>query len=300
MTQRPFARGAAKVAGKGWFVLKWVRALFLILALLTTTPLTGIGDEVSQDNPSIQPELTAVAVKTESTAAAKTEEQEASGQVLTADLKPIEKEKDHKEAIYVTGEVDGKKVLMLNREFLEEQAALLRGIGFGFEVGYWGTGTVIGLVSIVPLTKSGKAAMRFRIFMPFGPHLGHDWDPVINIEVGYVRRSPIFFGVFRLSAGGGIYAGFRPRTFPLPKGGIQAVSPGTHVDTKATCENSFVDPKGCRWGFSGGGFAGVEFMLGKSHTIAIQVGGQGYVHAHKLDSAFQITLGEIWYFGKKD
>ena len=221
------------------------------------------------------------------------------GEVLTADLKRVEEEKDKKKALYVTGEVDGKKVLMFNREYIEEQAVAMSGVGLGFELGYWGTGTMVGLVTIVPVIKSGRAGLRFRVWMPFGPVLGHDWDPVINFEIGYIRRSPIFFGVLRFSAGGGIYAGFRPRTFPLPKGGIQAVSPGAHVDTKATCETSFVDPDGCRWGLAGGGFAGVEFLLGKSHVFFINLGGQGYVHPHKFDSEFQATAGEIWYFGKK-
>jgi hypothetical protein len=278
-------------------------------------PICGIGAEVSaevsEDTLSVDSPAASVAEEADSTAPAeveeadsiapaKDEEQSSTGQVLTADLKSPKKKSDQNKAIYVTGEVDGKEVLMFNREFLEEQAAVLSGVGFGFEVGYWGTGTLVGLVNIIPLTKDGKAGLRLRVFMPFGPELGHDFDPVINIEVGYVRRSPIFFGVLRLSAGGGIYAGFRPRTFPLPKGGIQAVSPGHHVDTKAVCENSFVDPEGCRWGFSGGGFVGGEFILGKTHAIFIQVGGQGYVHPHKFDSAFQITAGEIWYFGKKN
>ncbi len=306
--------------------MKWINSLSLAFIFVVTIPLYSTGAEVSEDGgdsetvsvaveadsttpaqveessptESINSEATSAAEKADSTTPVEGEEQSSTGQVLTAALVPPEKESDQNKAIYITGEVDGKEVLMFNRKFLEEQAAVLSGVGFGFEVGYWGTGTVVGLVNIVPLVKSGLAAMRFRIFMPFGPHIGHDFDPVINIEVGYVRRSPIFFGLLRLSAGGGLYAGFRPRRFPMPKGGIQAVSPGAHVDTKATCENTFVDPEGCRWGFSGGGFAGAEFILGKTHALFLHVGGQGYIHPHKFDSAFQITLGEIWYFGKKD
>ena len=250
--------------------MKWMINCALLACFAVLLPGVGSGAEVSSQD-------------------------EGPGKILTGELVP--KEKKHDKEIYITPGEGQPRGLLINRKYIEEQNAIATGVGFGFELGYWGTGLEMGLVTKIPVDKKKLFGLRLRLFVPMGPDFSSDIDPMINFEFGFYRNSPIFFGVFRLSAGGGFYAGMRPRTFPAPHN-ENAISEGAHADTKEICSNTFVDKKGCRFGFSGGGWIGIELFPGASHAVFINVGGQGYVHPYKTDAAAHVLIGEIFYFGK--
>lgn len=147
-----------------------------------------------------------------------------------------------------------------------------RGLGIGLRQGLWGSGFGQGLHLDIPFGLRVGQFFGLRVHGVIVHPLRDTWDPVVFGGVELFGRSPVMGGIVRLYGGGGVFAGGRPRP----------------------------TDEGRHWGISGGGHLGIEAFAAPRLAFAVEIGGQGAVHALGLDAGPSVMGGIHVYLGRID